>query len=83
MICFTAIFVACSLYLYECIDSQLETAYKQATITAFKQKILLGRESWTWREFHNAQVFQSMHSFSPKFRGDKSLCTVANTVANV
>ena len=44
-ICFTTIFVACSLYSYKYIDSQLETAYEQATITAFIWKILLGRVS--------------------------------------
>ena len=41
MISFTPVFVACSLCLYECIDSELETTYKQATTTTFTQKFCL------------------------------------------
>ena len=44
MFCFTVVFVACSLCLYECTDSELETPYEQVTITAFIQDILLGRQ---------------------------------------
>ena len=78
-----AIFVAYSLYLYEYIDSEFETAYKQATIAAFIQKILLGRMSWTERELHNVQFFQRMHSLSSKIQRDKSPCAEADTIDNV
>ena len=73
---FHSFFYACSICWYECIDSELETAYEQATITAFMQKILFGRVSWTERELHNVQFFWRMPSFSSKIQRDKYPCAV-------
>ena len=41
--CIKAVFVACSLCWYVCTDTESETAYEQATITALIQNISLGR----------------------------------------
>ena len=42
--CITAVFVVCSLCLYECTDFELETAHKQVTMTALSQNTSLGSQ---------------------------------------
>ena len=77
MICFISVFVACSLCLNKGIDSELETADKQATIYT---EILPGRMSWTDRELHNVQFFQRMNLFSFKTQRDKYPCAVVSPI---
>ena len=60
--CLGAVFVACSLFLYECTDSEFRNTYKQATTTALIPIILLRRQGLEQRKVLKEGVFM-MFSF--------------------
>ena len=61
--CLKAVFVGCSLFSYECTDSEFRNTYKQATRTALIPIALIGKQSLEQAKVLKERVFM-MFSFS-------------------
>ena len=66
--CLRAVFVACSLFSYECTDSEFRNTYEQTTRTAFILIISLGRQGLDQRKVLKERVFM-MFSFFRESNG--------------
>ena len=71
-LCFCiVILVACSLCLYECIDSKFKTAYKKATITAFSRKLYFEECLGYGENLIMFRFFRECIHSPPKSRGEQ------------
>ena len=61
--CLKTVFVACSLFSYECTNSEFWNTYEQATRTALIPIISIGRQSLEQRKILKERAFM-MFSFS-------------------
>ena len=61
--CLRAVFVACSLFLYECTDSEFRNTHKQATRTALIPIISLGRQGLEQTKVLKERVFMMFSLF--------------------
>ena len=66
--CLRAVFLACSLFSYECTYSELGNTYKQATRTALIPIISIGRQELEQRKVLKERVFM-MFSFFGESNG--------------